>query len=119
MAESNFYINKEFEYKNRFDLERFIDFNGEYYDILQSPILDQIKKFPNIGQYQISEYPYRPDVVAYNIYGDSQYWPYILLYNGITNIMELELGVVLKIFSIDDLEKVLYSYSNFNRKIIK
>lgn len=116
-AESNFFINKNYEYKNRFDLERFIQISGSYFDILNSPILDQLKLFKTIGTYTINEYPYRPDALSYNIYKDSQYWPYILLYNGISNVMDLTLGLSINFFSLDDLEKVVYKFSNYNKKL--
>lgn len=116
---SQFFMNKEYPYNNRFDLERFMNFTNQYYDILQSPILDILKSFTTIGQYIIREYPFRPDVISYNLYKDSQYWPYVLFFNGINDVMQLKLGLTLNFFSLDDLEKTLYSYSNFNNKLQK
>jgi len=117
MVSSKFYIDKSYNYKNRFDLERFVPIVGSYFDILNSPILDQLKSFKTIGTYVISEYPYRPDALSYNIYKDSQYWPYILLYNGISNVMDLSLGLSINFFSLDDLEKVIYKFCNYNKKV--
>ncbi len=114
---AQFFMNKDYDYNNRFDLERFVNFTNQYFDILQSPILDILKTFKIIGEYTIREFPYRPDVVSYNIYGDAQYWIYIMIYNGISNVMDLTQGKVITFFSLDDLEKTLYAYSNFNNKI--
>lgn len=119
MTLSKFQINKSYEYTNRFDLERFVEFKNGYYDILNSPILENLKKLPAIGQYKIVEYQYRPDVQSYNIYKDHQYWPFLLSYNGIGSVDQLTLGKVLKYFSLSDLEKLLYTFSNLNRKLIK
>lgn len=116
---SKFQVNKSYQYTNRFDLERFVEFTHNYYDILNSPMLEGIKKLPTIGQYTIVEYPYRPDVQSYNIYKESQYWPYLMIYNGLGNVENLSLGKVLKVFSLSDLEKILYNSSNLNRKLTK
>lgn len=115
----NFYLDKSYNYTNRFDLERFVNFSGEYWDIVQAPIFEAIKLFKPIGIYTISEYPFRPDVVSYNIYEDTQYWPYILSYNNIYNPMDLTFGLKLKYFDISNLDDLIYSYSNYNRKLIK
>ncbi len=116
---SQFFINKDYNYNNRFDLERFLNFTDNYFDILQSPVLEILKTYKPIGQYTIREYPYRPDVLSYNIYKDTQYWAYLLIFNGVVNVMDLVLGRTISFFNLDDLEKTLYSYSNFNDKLLK
>ena len=116
---SQFFLNKDFSYINRFDIERFMNFTNQYHDVLQSPMLEILKSFPPIGQYLIREYPYRPDVISYNIYKEAQFWPYILLFNGINDVMQLKLGTTVNFFSLNDLEQTLYTYSNFNDKLQK
>lgn len=116
---AQFFLDKDYEYNNRFDLERFLNFTNQYFDILNSPMLDTLKTFTILGQYTIREFPFRPDVLSYNIYKDTQYWPYLLLFNGISNVMDLTLGTIINFFSLSELEKTLYSFSNLDDKLLK
>jgi len=118
-VQGEFYIDKGYQYKKRFNPERFINFENGYFDILQSPLLNQIKHLPTIGTYKVVSHPYRPDVLSHNIYNDTQYWMYLLIYNGIDTIMDLKAGIEIKYFDLDDLEGLLYEYTNKNKRLVK
>ena len=121
MSQGQFYINKAFKYSSRFDPARFINFTDTgYYDIIQSPILNEIKNLKLHGRYTINSHPYRPDVLSANIYeGDMSLWWYLLIYNGLSSTQDLVQGLEINFFYIQDLEELIFNYSNKNRKLTK
>ena len=86
---SLFFVNLDRDTKKRFGISKFMEFLGDNYDPLTS---DFLLKLPNLkigGEYKIQKDELRPDNISFNIYGDTQYWWVIMLYNGINELNEL------------------------------
>ena len=49
----------------------------------------------------------RPDLIAYNKYGDTNYWWIILMYNGLISFKELKEGITIKVPDFSQISKIL------------
>lgn len=104
-------INLEKEYKVRFDLGKFLPFDGEKgYDILDSEFVRNLSSLPIVGKY-IVPFPEvnRVDLISHKIYGSTQYWWILLLYNGFSSVEEVKNGTSLSYPSQISLENLLFS----------
>ena len=88
---------------DRFSLSRFMPKNerGEI-DPLDSFFLDTLlgRTFESIsvgGTYEVREEEFRPDLVSYKVYSDTQYWWIIMLFNGFIDRAEFKTGTLLNI----------------------
>lgn len=99
-----FFINKTLQTTRRFDLQRFIERVDGAYEITNSYILIALRQLPAAGIFTIRTTPYRPEMISYEIYSDTQYWPYLMEYNNILELTDLTIGTQLNYFSLDKLE---------------
>ena len=106
---SLFFINLGRTFVERYEPERFIDYNVDNYDILTSAMLMELQSIPASGRFVVNGQDARPDLVSYEIYSDVQYWWIILLYNGLNFVTELVTGMELKYPSSSDLEQYYFN----------
>ena len=83
--------------------------NAGMYDILSSSFAYYIKSIPAAGSYTILTEIYRPDLLAYNIYGYVTYKVPLMLYNDMITPLDCYSGRVITFPSLLDLDKLLYS----------
>ncbi len=102
-----YYINLDLDSDARYDMAKFMEYNG-CFDILNSYFIKEVRKLPLFGEYVIQNEEMRPDLISYRIYGNTQYWWILLIYNKLTNHEELVNGVVLKYPSLEDLEDLYF-----------
>lgn len=110
-----FYIDNEIETTRKFDMIKFMEFNKDNSDPLNSFIISNIKNLPEQGTYTITSSEFRPDMLSFNIYNDTQYWWLLLLYNEINNINEIVVGKVIRYPSLNNLQN-LYIQATTLRK---
>ena len=92
----------------RFDPRRFVAFRDSYFDAANSTFLERIPQLTAIGTYQITDDPYRPDLISHAIYQDTQYWWLLMLFNDEISIEALTLGRKLELFSLSDLDELFF-----------
>ena len=85
--------------RQRFDMSHFMEFTSGWYDSMNSEFIEWIIRASPDGWYTVREPSGRPDLVSYNIYGDTQYWWILLMYNEIICPWELETGMEIKFIS--------------------
>ena len=115
-----FYIDNNIETNNRFDINKFVEFNYDNYDVLSSFFLANIQKLPEQGTYKVTNEEKRPELLAYNIYktpSSIQYWWILLWYNSILNVNDLITGVVISYPSLNSLEN-LYTQASLLKKSV-
>lgn len=112
-----YYINNEIETDNRFDTLKFLNFNDDNFDPLDSFTLFNIKNLSTLGSKEITNEEKRPDLLSYNIYEDTQYWWILLVYNDILDINELTSGKVIKYPSLNSIE-YLYERASMLKKVV-
>lgn len=104
-----FYINTDYISDEKYDLAKFIPFETDNYDVLNSYFLEHLKDLSQVGIYTVTVEEGRPDLISNNIYGTVNYWELLLLYNNILDISDLVNGVKLNYFSARDLESMVFS----------
>lgn len=104
-----FFIDLEKRTEERYDLGKFMKWEGDNFDPLTSNILFEIKNLPVGGRYTIRGEEGRPDLLSYNIYGDTQYWWILMLYNGFNDISEILSGNEMQFPLVQDLESYYFS----------
>lgn len=84
---------------------------NETYDQLSSELLDRVNLLPPVMSYTIGVEQFRPDLIAFDVYGFTQYWQIILEYNQIIDVGELVAGKVLKLPRLRELEEAILEFS--------
>lgn len=95
----------------RYDLARFCEWNSDadMYDITTSDFVEKLTKLPVAGEIQITVDEERLDNLSYKLYGSTQYWWVLALYNYLPNFKYLRNGMIIRFFSISDLELLTLS----------
>ena len=104
------------DFKERFDLQKFVGFTENVYDYLDSYFIEQVTKLPVFGKTIVQIEENRPDLVSYRIYGTTQFWYILMLYNGMVSPFELVEGQELNYPKIEDIEKLYFSLNALQRK---
>ena len=96
--------------EEKFDLSKFIGYENNIYDVLNSPFLAQISQLSTVAYYNVDEGYRDIDAIATDYYGD-QFLAYLIqYYNGDFRDTFPE-GTKLKMFSIEDLNELYYTLS--------
>jgi hypothetical protein len=90
----------------RFDIARFLFSRDGYFDAASSYLIQNLPSLPMIGYYIIVDTPFRPDTFSFDIYGDTQFWWMLMLYNNIIDIRNLPQLTKINYFSLSDLDNM-------------
>ena len=104
-----FFIDFELESDERYDLGKFLQWVDDNHDPLTSNLFENIKKIKSGGLYTIQGDGERPDNISFKIYGSTEYWWVILLYNGITEYNSLPNGKQINYPNLQALEDFYFS----------
>ena len=105
----SFYI-RDYSSEEKYDLAKFLNFENDVYDVLNSPFLSQINQLQAVDYYYVDNGYRDIDMIATDYYGD-QFFAYLIqYYNGDFRTTFPE-GTVLKMFSPDDLAEVFRNLS--------
>lgn len=102
-----YYIDLKSEVAKRYDPTKFMEWNEGIYDETTSYFIEQLLNITTNGSYQIQA-PGRPDIYAYDIYGSTDNWQILLIYNNIRDLGELTVGRTLKYPAVSDLENLFF-----------
>ena len=105
---SRYFINPDVESPVRFDMQRFMEFTDNL-DPLTSSFLEDIRALDPAGFFVIGGEEYRPDVISTKIYGSTQYWWVVMIYNDLTDVNKLISGVSIKYPAQADLEDLYFA----------
>lgn len=112
-----FFMNNSLDTETRYDTIKFINFNIDNIDPLDSFMLLNIQNLPIQGTYTVQNEEARPDLLSYRLYKDTQYWWLLMWYNSIANIKDLKTGIIVKYFSLSSLEQ-LYMKASLSQKAV-
>ena len=90
-----------------FDIGKIMEFNEGFYDILTSTFLERLMELPIAGSYRVTTERFRPDLIAYRIYGEEQFKTVLMLYNNLTSYLEVLPGITLLYPSFRDMESIM------------
>lgn len=113
-----FFINPELNTTDKFDMCKFMDMSNDgVFDCLTSYFLYMLPKIPYTG-YIIAnnKHENRPDMLSYSIYGGTQYWWILMLYNNLLSPTDIKVGTKIYYPSMDALEQ-LYTQANLSQKM--
>jgi hypothetical protein len=103
-----FYLNTTNEYTDRFDLAKFLndsDNNGNFI-LTDSYFITELRKLSPVATYTCTGE--RPEIAAYNIYSDTQYYEILMLYNSIIDFStDFVAGTIITYPSLSDLETLV------------
>ena len=104
-----FYI-RNFTSEEKFDISKFLNFENNVYDVINSPFLAQLSQLSTVDYYDVDEGYRDIDMIATDYYGD-QFLAYLIqFYNGDFRDTYPE-GTKLRMFSIGDLNELYYKLS--------
>lgn len=79
------------------------------YDPITSALLMELRTIESGGQLTINGQESRPDLVARDIYGDTQYWWIIMAYNSLITVDSLVNGLQIQYPRVDLLEDFYFN----------
>ena len=113
------YINldalKEFDFKNRYDAQKFIPYAEDVYDILDSYFIRKVKKLRVYGVTKVQGEEARPDLISYRLYDTTLYWYILMLFNDYISVTDILEGDTINYPSVDAMEE-LYFTLNYLQK---
>lgn len=103
-----FYINNEYTGPS-LDMARFLDYDQGSYDPLTSYFLMRAPFLEMAGtiEVQVREES-RPDLISYKVYGTTDYWWIIMLYNDLISNEEVIKGSKLRYPTISSLDEYIF-----------
>jgi hypothetical protein len=105
----SFFLNTEIEDVERFDLMKFMLYDCDVYDPMTSDILDNFQSLEAGGQFRVEGDDGRPDIISDKIYGSTQYWWAILLYNGFQSFNDIVHAQELRYPALSDVEDFYFN----------
>ncbi len=104
-----FYM-RNYRSDEKFDISKFMNFQNDVYDVLNSPFLAQISQLPTVEYYNVDEGYKDIDLISSEKYGTPFFAYLIQFYNNDFRETFPE-GTVLNLFSPDDLNRIYYNLS--------
>ena len=97
--------------EEKYDISKFMNFENDVYDVINSPFLAQIHQLPTVQYYEVDNGFREIDLIATDAY-DDQFLAYLIqFYNDDFRDVFPE-GTKLKLFSLDDLNEIYTELSN-------
>jgi len=112
-----YFINTKADLPNRYDIAKFLEYvipdsGGPLFDVLASYFWNNLMNLPIGGTFTVIGEGNRPDLISYRIYGDIQYYWIIMLYNGITNNEDIQIGTILYYPLLKDLDNLYFQLNS-------
>lgn len=104
-----FFINLDKEYRTRYDMSKFMEFDNNCYDILGSYLVHRLKSLQVSGIHVVQSGESKPDLASHIIYGKTQYWWLLMLFNDIFSVEDFKVGMALKYPTLSALEDLYFS----------
>lgn len=110
-----FFINTELSSFKRYDLAKFLELGDDSFDPLTSSMLDRVDKLAIGGYYTVQGEDGQPWLLSARIYGDTQYWWIIMIYNGYGSVEEIVNGTNIKYPSINAIQDEYFTLKTKER----
>jgi len=120
------YIDTDYESDLRYDIPKFCSLEEDVFDIMDSFLFEKVsaiykrqfdvKDLAVDGVYEVTTQEYRPDIISYEIYGDTQYWWLLMDFNNIIDIFSIVTGVQIQYFSLSELEDIYFSLNGLQKE---
>lgn len=104
---TEFFINTKIKGGSRYDMSKFMSYTDTF-DPITSYFINEIPKLKSTGVYEIQGEEGRPDLLAYRIYNNVNYWWVLCHYNKKFTFDDFKNGDTISYPSIPDLESVYF-----------
>lgn len=108
----SFYM-RDFKSEEKYDISKFLNFEQDVYDVINSPFLIQIQQLPTTEYYYVDNGFREIDLISTEKYGDPFFAYIIQFYNNDFREVFPE-GTVLRLFSIDDLNEIYHNLATLS-----
>ena len=105
---SLFFTNLDYDSEDRYDFAKFMRFTDNF-DPITSTMINEVQSLEQEGSLLVRGEESRPDLISYEVYGTTQYWWLLLLYNQISYTENFKSGDVIKYPSLDSIEELYFS----------
>lgn len=109
LESKEFFINLVAELSERFDMSKFMLFDVDVYEPVTSSVLENIKNLKSGGQYTVTGEDFRPDLISNKIYGTTELWWILLIYNEKLSFNDVQNSDELEYPSVQALEDLYFS----------
>ena len=106
MPGGKFYIDLEKRTSFRYDISKLMEFNEGVYDEFTSYFIEEMRKLPANGRVYTIKEDNRPDIYSADIYGSTDFWYILLLYNNLVLMSDMKRGTELRFPSQAGLENL-------------
>lgn len=110
-----FYLNERVNPPTKFDMMKFFDNSGDWYDPLTSAFVHNLVKLPHETEYTVTYEEKRPDLLSYRYYNDTQYWWVLMWYNSILNVNDIVAGLIIRYPTKAVIEDLYVELSNLEK----
>ena len=105
----SFYM-RNYTSEEQFDLAKFLDFQENTFDVINSPFLANLSQLSTVDYYDVNDGYRDIDMIATDYYGD-QFLAYLIQFYNNDFRTKFPEGTRLKMFSIEDLNQLYYELS--------
>ena len=109
----SFYM-RDFASEEKFDISKFLNFENDVYDVLDSPFLALLSQLPTVEYYHVDNGYKEIDLISSEKYGEPFLAYIIQFYNNDFRTTFPE-GTVLRLFDIEDLNSIYYTLSTLSK----
>lgn len=99
-----YFLNLDFESDQRFDPARFLEYSNDGFDPLTSSMFNEVNGLKFQGYFIVQGEEHRPDTISFKLYGSTQYWWIIMLYNSLASVDKVVSGISLRYPTVAALE---------------
>ena len=97
--------------EEQYDLGKLMDFKGDVYDVIDSPLLNKLQQLPVARYYNVNDGYKDIDLISMDAYGDPFYAFLIQYYNNMF-IETFPEDTVLNLFGLSDLNDLYNNIAN-------
>lgn len=108
----SFYM-RNFKSEEKYDISKFMNFEQDVYDVINSPFLIQVQQLPTVEYYYVDQGFREIDLISTEKYGDPFFAYIIQFYNNDFRETFPE-GTVLRLFSIGDLNEIYHDLATLS-----
>ena len=105
----SFYM-RNFTSEEKFDISKFLNFEDNVYDVIDSPFLAQLSQLQTVDYYDVDNGYKDIDMIATDYYGD-QFLAYLIQFYNNDFRTQFPEGTKLNMFSMNDLNELFYKLS--------
>ena len=104
---------RSFQSEEKYDISKFLNFEQDVYDVLNSPFLAQVQQLPTVEYYYVDSGYREVDIISIEKYGDPFFAYLIQFYNNDFRETFPE-GIVLRLLYLDSLNEVYHNLATLS-----